>query len=630
MLTPFRMKEISLRLPLAREEGFLEDVSRFGILQVKEIKYENLTPGFSKDSSSLAQEESRLEGLIARCDATLGRLPKAGVIGQLLKKEESSPVSLSRDREDKVYQDAEQTLKEMEDRTSRWESLKKAKLGSGGQLAAKISSLLSNNLAVVRRTSSSDYFLVFEGWVRARDLMRLEDIIREATEGNFMLTAQESRILKNREVQKVGIVILLSHYGKLESAFAASGIVGFEPEVFQQFASISNQIEETIETGPISRNLMVLREVLSNRLQIVKAETKTAKSTSVALLEGWVKEKDIDRLTSMLKAGKYDYGMSIEDPKSEELDDVPTALDNPPFINSFEVVTSMFGYPKYGSIDPTPILAVTFMIFFGLMFADIFDGLLLLAFSLLLYRGLGSKSEGGKKLSELLIGVSLSSMLFGLLTGEFMGGMVNLPVLWFSGFDDPMYFLVLAVAMGIGQLTIGLLIGAVNELSRKGIWAAIADKLSWLFLLYGLILVFLHFYLLSDVIYLYAGSMLAVLGLLILLTRDVMNVMELTRLISNVVSYARIVAINMSHVGIARAFTILVAPMISSGGDLVGLVAGGAILLIGHLFVVFIETFVAFAHSLRLHYVEFFSKFFEPTENAFRPLAQSRKFTKVM
>lgn len=112
MPTPPWMKRVLLRLPVAREEPFLEDVSKLEILQLKEIG-EDMAPGLSKDESDVVQERDRLEALIARCDAALAKLPKAGVINQLLEKDKTSPVPLSKDREDKVYEGAEQTLKEI-------------------------------------------------------------------------------------------------------------------------------------------------------------------------------------------------------------------------------------------------------------------------------------------------------------------------------------------------------------------------------------------------------------------------------------------------------------------------------------------------------------------------------------
>jgi V/A-type H+-transporting ATPase subunit I len=206
-----------------------------------------------------------------------------------------------------------------------------------------------------------------------------------------------------------------------------------------------------------------------------------------------------------------------------------------------------------------------------------------------------------------------------------MGGIVNLPVVWFSGFENPMYFLEVAIVIGITQLTIGFIIGFINELLRHRIKNAIGEKLSWLLLLYGIIVILLHFYYLQNDLYLYFGSMLTISGIFLILITKPMDLIEITRMISNVVSYARIVAINMSHIGISRAFALLAAPLLSPESGIIGFLLGGALLLIAHVFIVFIESFVAFAHSLRLHFVEFFSKFFEPAGNVFMPLSVVKK-----
>ncbi|MEM4229875.1 MAG: V-type ATPase 116kDa subunit family protein [Thermoproteota archaeon] len=203
-----------------------------------------------------------------------------------------------------------------------------------------------------------------------------------------------------------------------------------------------------------------------------------------------------------------------------------------------------------------------------------------------------------------------------------MGDAVKIPVLWFNGFEDPMYFLQIAILLGVIQLTAGLAIGFVNELLLKKFRNAFGEKLAWLMLLHGSIIILLYYsYFLNGDFYLYFGSAIAVSGLILLTIVNPRNLMEVTRLVSNVVSYARIVAINISHAGISRAFALLASPLIYCGNPIAGLLAGGTILLVTHFFIVFIESFIAFAHSLRLHFVEFFSKFFEPRGNVFKPLS---------
>lgn len=621
MFKPAKMKKVKLQLPLEQEDQFLDSVSKLGILQVKNV--EEQVPDLSVADVNIAEEKSNLENLIKRCDAILNKLPKEGIFAQLIRKS-NEVFALSKEQEYEIYANAQKILSEAEDKLSTWEKLKKSKFATREQVSSKISSLLRDNLIVLRKVRETNHIVVLEGWIRRKNVAKLREVVLKTTEGKCILSLEESKVL-GKDIIRIRLATLASNYVALEGALSSYGLAKLTVEAEEEKGPKFESVEEAIDVSSIKQKVSLLKKVLLNRLEITKAKEKLARSRFFVYLEGWIKEKDVNKLTSLLKNGHYDYRLSLEDPKEGEEDSVPVALENPPLIRSFEVVTTMFGYPKYKQIDPTPFLAVTFTLFFGLMFADVFDGLLLLAFSLLLYNGLGSRSQGGRKLSEILIAISFSSILFGFLFGEFMGGIVNLPVLWFSGFENPMYFLEVAIIIGVAQLTIGLIIGLVNELLRHKIKSAIGEKLSWLLLLYGLIVVLLHFYYLQNDFYLYFGSMLAISGVFLMFITKPMNLIEITRIISNVVSYARIVAINMSHIGISRAFALLAAPLLSPESGVVGFFLGGTLLLIAHVFIVFIESFVAFAHSLRLHFVEFFSKFFEPAGNVFIPLSVAKK-----
>jgi V/A-type H+-transporting ATPase subunit I len=621
MFKPAKMKKVKLQLPLEQEDQFLDSISKLGILQVKNV--EEQVPDLSIVDANVAEEKNNLENLIRRCDAILNKLPKEGIFAQLVRKS-NEVFTPSKEQEYELYANAQKILSEAEDKLSTWEKLKKSKFATREQVSSKIFSLLRDNLIVIRKIKETNHIIILEGWIRRKNIAKLKEVVTRTTEGKCILSLEESKVL-GKDILRIRLATLTSNYVALEGALSSYGLAKLIVEAEEEKGAEFESVEEAIDISSIKQKVSLLKKVLLNRLEIIKAKEKLARSKFFVYLEGWIKEKDISKLTSLLKDGHYDYRLSLEDPKEGEEDRVPVALENPPLIRSFEVVTTMFGYPKYNQIDPTPFLAITFALFFGLMFADVFDGLLLLAFSLLLYHGLGSRSQGGRKLSEILIAISFSSILFGFLFGEFMGGIVNLPVVWFSGFENPMYFLEVAIVIGITQLTIGFIIGFINELLRHRIKNAIGEKLSWLLLLYGIIVILLHFYYLQNDLYLYFGSMLTISGIFLILITKPMDLIEITRMISNVVSYARIVAINMSHIGISRAFALLAAPLLSPESGIIGFLLGGALLLIAHVFIVFIESFVAFAHSLRLHFVEFFSKFFEPAGNVFMPLSVVKK-----
>ncbi|MBO3799065.1 MAG: hypothetical protein JTT13_09390 [Candidatus Brockarchaeota archaeon] len=610
MFRPARMKKIKLLLPIEQEDRFLREIGRLGILQLKTV--EKRSQEFNPDAN-ISVEKSNLLNLVKRCDTILSRLPKEGIIVQLIGK--SDRIKLPEEEEDEIYNNARKILDDAEDKLNKWEKLKALKLSSRKQLSLRISSLLKENLLVLRSIRRTDYLVILEGWVKTGNADKLIETIPEPVKSECLISLEESRI-SEREFLKIRLATLGQNYPILEEALSKHGVASF---LGGEGESLKTEEIEDIDINLVRRQATLLKKVLLKRLEVLKAKEDIVRTGSSAYLEGWVKEKDLEKLVSTLKKN-FTYELSVEEP--EEREEPPVALENPPIIRSFETITLMFGTPGYRQIDPTPFLSLTYAIFFGLMFADVFDGILLLAFSILLYRGLGSRSLEGKRLSEILITISVSSIIFGFLTGEFMGDAVKIPVLWFNGFEDPMYFLQIAILLGVIQLTAGLAIGFVNELLLKKFRNAFGEKLAWLMLLHGSIIILLYYsYFLNGDFYLYFGSAIAVSGLILLTIVNPRNLMEVTRLVSNVVSYARIVAINISHAGISRAFALLASPLIYCGNPIAGLLAGGTILLVTHFFIVFIESFIAFAHSLRLHFVEFFSKFFEPTGNVFKPLS---------
>lgn len=607
------MKKIKLVLPIEQEDRFLKEIGRLGILQVKAAEKRPL--GFNTDVN-IAEERRNVLNLIRRCDAILNKLPKEGIIAQLIGKDDKAE-PITEEQEVAIYDNAQRILSDAEDRLDKWDRLKKLKLSIRKQVSSKMSSLLRDNMIVLGEVKKTDYMVIMEGWIKRKDIDRLMKIVSEVVRDNCLMSLEEPKLL-GKEILIIRIATLATYFSILEGALSSYGVAKFLGEEEKEELK-ARDVEEAIDLSSVKQEITILKKVLLKRFEVLKIKENIARSESFAYLEGWVKEKDIEKLVSIFEKSDYKHELSIEEP--EEWEDPPVALENPPLIRSFELLTLMYGTPGYRQIDPTPLLALTYSLFFGLMFADVFDGLLLLVFSLLLYRGLGSRSRNGRKLSEILISISLSSMFFGFLTGEFMGGVVKIPVLWFNGFEDPMYFLQITIILGIIQLTVGFVIGFINELLARRLRNAIGEKISWLLLLYGSVIVFLYLYFLRNEIYLYLGSILSISGLALLIVANPRNLIEITRLMSNLISYSRIVAINMSHIGISRAFALLATPLIYSRNPFIGILLGGAILLVAHLFLVFIESFIAFSHSLRLHLVEFFSKFFEHMGNIFKPLS---------
>jgi V/A-type H+-transporting ATPase subunit I len=354
-------------------------------------------------------------------------------------------------------------------------------------------------------------------------------------------------------------------------------------------------------------NLGNLRSYLArvkSEIDMMKVRNMLGRTDMTLLVDGWIKEKDKARFEEIVQKAAEGRAEIFYSEPDVRMGDVPVALENPGFIKPFEMLTRMFSPPNYGEIDPTPFLALAFVLFFGIMFADMFDALMLLAMSFVFYTWFKG-SEDAKSTGEILIVCSLSALAFGIVGGDFAGFSI-----WAKqAVLQPANLLVFALFLGLVQIALGFVLGAVNAARENDMRELVGGKIGWLLIIAGVLLgYFLQ----------WEYGLLSVLGLgLILALKGLREALDLTRLLSNVLSYVRLLALNMAHVGLSATFASITGGLFALG--LVGQVSGGIIVIIAHVFLVVVSLFAVFAHALRLQYVEFFSKFYEGGGTTFNP-----------
>lgn len=230
-----------------------------------------------------------------------------------------------------------------------------------------------------------------------------------------------------------------------------------------------------------------------------------------------------------------------------------------------------------------------------------------------------------KSLSVVLLCIGLSAVLFGFLTGEFMGNLIEFPAIIISAADDPIDFLLMVIAIGMMHIVFGSILGILNNIFKREFRKMIGDQLSTLLLIASA-----AFFLSTGRFEPQGSSVIAyavgVVGLATLIIgKGPLGLLDLTRLLSNVISYVRILALNMATAWMSRTFVLLGGLLV--GVYLMGPVLNGVLLLFSHFFIVFISVFATFAHALRLHYVEFFGRFFTGGGTKFSPLTSKREYT---
>jgi V/A-type H+-transporting ATPase subunit I len=359
------------------------------------------------------------------------------------------------------------------------------------------------------------------------------------------------------------------------------------------------------------------------------------KTENVTVIQGWIPESINDEFTIIIQnALGEEYYLNFEKVKEEEIDDVPIKLENNDLNESFEAVTGMYSLPKYNDIDPTPFVTPFYLTFFGMMVADAGYGLLMLISTLLSLKFFKFE-ENTKKMVKFFMYLSFPTITFGLMYGSVFGDIIKFKGLIDTG-KDFMTILVLSLAFGVIQIFFGLGIKAVLLIRMGKPLEAFMDVGSWVITLLSLGGIgagsMLNIPTLKTVC-----SILAVIGaILIVVTQGraaktvggkvgqgLYELYGITSYLGDLVSYTRLMAIGLSGGSIAGAINLIIKMLPSP----IGLFVIGPIL-----FVIFqtvnllLSLLSGYVHTLRLTYVEYFSKFYDGGGRPFKPFETQNKY----
>ena len=406
---------------------------------------------------------------------------------------------------------------------------------------------------------------------------------------------------------------------------------------------------------------------MSIAVQIENVKQNLESTELVYRITGWIpaKEcesymKDLDNLTESRIAIRAYEPFEVPAILSGK-EEVPVKLTHGKFVHSFERMIFSYGSPVYGTIDPTPWVAIFFTLLFGIMFGDCGQGLVLFLMGILMSKKVLNMGKWNQ-FSPIFMAVGISSSIMGILTGEFFGteellepfahwvtglfGNPHAPIVKLMPSSDPksiyVMFGVFGVAVAIGFVinTCGLIINIVNNFIRKRYGEALFGKnglagavFFWYVIALVMRIVLLHH---SPQIYdwviigvslffaafaapferLFAGEKpLLENGFGTYLISSIVEVIEvISGYLSNTVSFVRVGAFALSHA--VLNFTIMTLTSLCGGKGTVG---GIIVLIVGNALIVVLEGMIVAIQVVRLQYYEFFSKFFHETGKEFTP-----------
>jgi V/A-type H+-transporting ATPase subunit I len=357
------------------------------------------------------------------------------------------------------------------------------------------------------------------------------------------------------------------------------------------------------------------RRFLRDELLRQEARGRVFAADYLFIIEGWLPAGRLVDLERQLHAALGPaVVVSALDAAGWAEEDAPVALQNPPLFRPFEVLTQMLPLPKYGTIDPTPFVAIFFPAFFGLILGDVGYGLMLAALAGLL-RWKSPPGSTLRSVAMVALACSSSAIAFGVLFGEFFGTLgprVGLHP-FFDREEATVPFLALAVALGGVHVVLGLVLAALTSWRRGHRRQAIGRGVALGMIVLTALSLLAAFQVLPEGLFTpLAVSVLVAFTVLVAL-EGIVAVIELLSTVGHILSYARIMAL-----GTASLMLAMVANEMA--GALGSVLVGALFALLFHLVNFTIGLFSPTIHALRLHYVEFFGHFFTPGGAEYRPL----------
>ena len=519
-----------------------------------------------------------------------------------------------------------------------------------------------------------DMPLGMEGTARANVLIgsfsskvKLDEV--DSTLAQASEEAELFRISVDKSSQYVALVFIREALGNVQEVlrtygFAPAGFSGFKGTARETLAAANQELAElaaekescvaAIVGESVRRDdLKLASDRVSTQIAMAEAEGRLYGTDSVVMMEGWMPAEREEELARVFE--KYDCAWDSREPEEDEYPTVPVSLKNNKFSNALNMVTNMYSLPAYGSVDANPIMAPFFILFYGLMMADMGYGLIMIAAAIVAMAKI--KPRGGSLcFCQLLLYGGISTLLMGALTGGFFGDapyqlvhMFNPASTWeglpylVSPVNDSTLVLYGAMVLGVLHLNTGMVVSFVLKCRRGHVVDGLFEEVPLWIILVGGVMMGLKLLGVTDALF-GIGKIVLIAGAVLLLVGSARGAKgfgiigaafgciynTVTGWFGDILSYSRIMALMLAGGVVAQVFnTIAAMPATSSGVNAVTIIVFILIFLIGHGLNFALNLLGCFVHDLRLQCLEFFGKFYEDGGKPFQPLGFKSKYVRA-
>jgi len=400
-------------------------------------------------------------------------------------------------------------------------------------------------------------------------------------------------------------------------------------EVLPQMRPRLRQVERELvdlhadATALAARSLPSLdwsRQHFHDQLIELDARARSAETTHAFVVEGWLPARDLAALRGQIEK-RLEGAVAVEEVSRAEWygQEAPVVLSNPRIFEPFERLTSLLPLPRYGTVDPTPFVAVFFPLLFGIVVGDVGYGALMVLLALII-RWRSAAGGLARDIAKIAAAVASFTLIFGVLYGELFGDLgerlFGMRPLWLDREEAVVPFLALAVALGLVHLLLGLLLSALNK-RRSRPREALGAGITLVMLALIALALLTAFELLPAAFFTPVIIALLVAFPVLIAVEGFTAPLELLSIVGHVLSYARVMALGTASVMLA----VVANRMVGAFGSVV---VGVLFALLFHLVNFAIALFSPTIHVLRLHYVEFFETFYSPGGAEYQPLAHWR------
>lgn len=537
--------------------------------------------------------------------------------------------------------------------------------------ALKLNNILSQlnpYLAVKEKFSefkSTKTTHVFFGTIKAEAISSLQNFVEENP-------LSELKVLAVGQQAVIALVVFNDLYESAEQKLVENGFnkcpfdfdktpIEKTREIESQLNALDNDNEQVdkllCESVSDLKELRAYSDYLKFVIEKEKVSEEFRRTNKTFVMQGYLPEDSkqtvLDTIHSVTKAVFVEFS----EPTKE--DNPPTLLKNKPPIRQSEFIVDMYSAPNYREFDPNKIVFLFFMLFMGVIMADIGYGLCMVFIGLVLARRV-KVDNGAKRLWSIIAVSGIPTIIFGLLFNSLFGfalpykAILPNPVPDGSGMNNLMLILLMCLGLGVLHMAVGYLCKAINMFKQRDILGGIFEGITWVVFFIGMVFAgfnFLFDYLMDQTFVMHEGirgffDKMTVPGLIMVassvfvamvtagrkekgfgkFTKGFGSVYGIINIMSDILSYARLFGLMLSGMIIASTFNDMGIGMF---GGVVGYVFGVLIIIVGHVFNIAMGVLGAYIHNSRLQYIEFFGKFYTGEGNQFAPLGSKMDYVHI-